>query len=72
MMKFLAYIWRVFRWWFRCLWEGKVIPRKEEKLFSRTYMRKAWRDRLRSLDRVVNEWSLSPLYIREATRFLLR
>jgi hypothetical protein len=48
-------------------------PRVEEKLFSRTYMRKAWRDRLRSLDRDVNAWSLSPLDIRErATQFLLR
>jgi hypothetical protein len=54
------------------LWEGKVIPRKEEKLFSRSYMRKAWRDRLRSLDRDVNAWATSPLAIRErATQYLL-
>jgi hypothetical protein len=53
-MKFILYVYRIFRWWFRCPWEGKVVPRKESKLFSRSYMRKAWRDRLRDLDRQFN------------------
>jgi hypothetical protein len=54
--------WRIFRWWFRCLWEGKVIPRKESRLFSRSYMRKAWIDRLRDIDRRVND---GPDYMKE-------
>jgi len=55
MIAWLRYLWRVFHWWFRCLWEGKIVPRKLPGApYSRGYMRKAWRDRLRSLDRDVN------------------
>lgn len=51
-------LWSIIRWWFRCLWTGKIVPRKEKKLFSRSYMRKIWRDRLQSLDRQVNDAEL--------------
>ena len=55
----LAKWWRILRWWWRCLWEGKVLPRKlEGGLYSRSYMRRAWRNRLRSLDRAVNDWKI--------------
>jgi hypothetical protein len=55
-MKLLSYLWRAFKWWWRCLWEGKVVPRKETKLYSRSYMRKAWASRLRDLDRRFQRW----------------
>jgi hypothetical protein len=53
-MKLLRYLYRSFRWWLKCLWAGKVEPRKEVKLFSRSHMRKSWSDRLVEVDRAVN------------------
>ena len=57
-LAFIRYLLRVVRWWFKCLWVGEVVPRKEAKLFSRSVMRRAWRERLRALDRQVNDLTL--------------
>jgi hypothetical protein len=64
-MKLLRYLYRSFRWWLKCLWAGKVEPRKEVKLFSRTLMRKAWRYSLRDIDRRFN-------YTRDRTLLMAR
>ena len=53
-MKLIRYLWRIFKWWFKCLWAGKVLPRVEKNPYSRSYMRKVWADRLREIDRQVN------------------
>jgi hypothetical protein len=65
MKAFILYLYRVIRWWFRCLWEGKIVPRKEEKLYSRSYMRSAWSGVLRQLDKQVNDWNHSAGNIRD-------
>ena len=52
-------LFRTFLWWLKCLWEGKRVPRVlPGALYSRSYMRKAWRDRLREIDRKVNDLRL--------------
>jgi len=49
-------LFRTFLWWLKCLWEGKRVPRVlPGALYSRSYMRKAWRDHLREVDRKVND-----------------
>jgi hypothetical protein len=54
-MKLIRYLWRTFRWWFRCLWEGKKVPRVLPGApYARHYMRKAWKERIQALDRKVN------------------
>jgi hypothetical protein len=54
-MKLLRYLWRNLRWFIRCLWEGKRVPRiLEGAPYSRSYMRRAWRPRLQTLDRSYN------------------
>jgi hypothetical protein len=58
MKKLLWFIGRLFRyvrWLLRCAWLGKVVPRREPKLFSRTFMRKVWSGRLKGLDREYNK-----------------
>jgi hypothetical protein len=54
------------------LWEGKVVPRKLSGApYSRSYMRKAWRDILRDVDRSVtyvamrNHWNAKEALLRE-------
>ena len=55
MARWIRYVWRVFRWWLRCLWAGEIVPRKLPGApFARSYMRRAWAGRLRALDREYN------------------
>ena len=57
-MKAILKAWRIFRWWLRCLWEGKKVPRiLEGAPYSRNYMRKYWNPALRSIDKQVNDWN---------------
>ena len=50
-MKLLRYLWRNLRWFLRCLWEGKKVPRiLEGAPYSRSYMRKYWAPILRLID----------------------
>ena len=51
----MAKLWRILKWWWKCLWAGKVVPRVSTKLYSRSYMRHGWAERLRDLDRKVND-----------------
>ena len=53
--QWFSWLWRSLKWAIRSLWLGYPAPRVDKKPFSRSYMRKAWRDRLSTLDRKVND-----------------
>ena len=59
MPSFIRYLIRIFLWALRSLWRSYPKPTRKLKLFSRSYMRKAWQGRLRDLDREVNSKSLN-------------
>lgn len=47
----MAKLWRIIKWWWRCLWAGKIVPRVlPGGLYSRSFIRKVWKNRLRQID----------------------
>ena len=52
-MKVFRYLYRVIRWWLKCLWWGRMLPkpRREVRLYSRSFIRKKYLALLREEDR---------------------
>ena len=55
MKAWILYILRIILWALRSLWRKYPKPRRNNILFSRSYMRKAWETRLSALDREYNK-----------------
>jgi len=55
MKALILYVIRVVLWALKSLWRKYPKPTRSDVLFSRSYMRKAWRDRLRDIDKRFNE-----------------
>lgn len=54
MKALILYVLRILLWTIKSLWRKYPKPRQGWVIFSRSYMRKAWAERLRDLDKRYN------------------